>query len=71
MKARICYVAVTLLAVAGLLASSTRVAHAYVDPGTGLLVYQSMTAFVTGLMFYFRRRIKLLLFKNRSDPEKP
>jgi hypothetical protein len=37
-----------------------RPAYAYVDPGSGLLAFQSLTAFITGGLFYFRQRIKSL-----------
>jgi hypothetical protein len=37
-----------------------RPAYAYVDPGSGLLAFQSLTAFVTGGLFYFRKKIKSL-----------
>jgi hypothetical protein len=32
-------------------------AHAYIDPGSGLLVYQSMSAMFAGMLFCLRRRI--------------
>jgi len=32
-------------------------AHAYIDPGSGLLVYQSMSAMLAGMLFCLRRRI--------------
>jgi len=38
-----------------------RPAHAYTDPGTALLVFQSASAAVTASLFYFRRKIKSLL----------
>jgi hypothetical protein len=40
--------------------SFERQAHAYVDPGSSLLVFQSLSAVVSGALFYFRRRIKSL-----------
>ena len=70
MTARLQYFAVTLMVLAALLTCSTHAAYAYVDPGTGLLVYQSMTAFATGVMFYFRRRLKLFLFRKGPDSDK-
>ena len=70
MSARLQYFAVTLMVLAVLLTCSAQVAYAYVDPGTGLLVYQSMTAFATGVMFYFRRRLKLFLFRKGPDSDK-
>ncbi len=41
---------------------------AYIDPGSGLLVWQSITASVVGAAFYFRRFF-LKCFR-RSNPEK-
>ncbi len=70
MTARLRYFAVTVVVLVAFLTCSTGVAYAYVDPGTGLLVYQSITAFITGLVFYFRRRLKLLLFRGRPDSGK-
>ena len=70
MTARIQYFAATLVVLVALLICSANVAYAYVDPGTGLLVYQSMTAFATGVMFYFRRRLKLFLFRKPLDAQK-
>jgi hypothetical protein len=40
-----------------------------VDPGSGLLAYQSITALLTGVMFYFRRRLKVI-FRERADDDK-
>jgi hypothetical protein len=65
MHRRVLYLAVTgalFLALSGML---ERPAHAYVDPGSSLLVFQSVSAFVTGTLFYFRRRIKALFSKSR------
>ncbi|HWW22509.1 MAG TPA: hypothetical protein VNY78_01345 [Edaphobacter sp.] len=33
-------------------------AYAYIDPGTTLLLFQSISAMVTGALFYFRKRLK-------------
>jgi hypothetical protein len=47
-------------------------AHAYADPGSSLLVFQSMSAVVTGAIFYFRRRIARLFRKPTiQSPEAP
>ena len=43
-----------------------RPAYAYVDPGSSLLIFQSLSAIVTGTLFYFRRRIKSIF--SRSLP---
>jgi hypothetical protein len=45
-----------------------RPAHAYADPGTGLLAYQSLGAIITGTIFHFRQRIERVL-KKRSDKQ--
>ena len=70
MTARLRYYAVTLMLFIALLTSSVPAAYAYVDPGSGLLAYQSITAFVTGLLFYFRRRLKLIFIRDRAERKK-
>jgi len=44
-----------------------RPAHAYTDPGSCLLLFQSLGAVASGALFYFRRRIKKLF--SRSQPK--
>ena len=39
-------------------------AHAYVDPGSGLLIFQGISAVFSGALFYFRRRLKNLFVKS-------
>ena len=60
-----------LLAIQLLLILCTeRPARAYVDPGSGALVWQGMLAALVGSAFYFRRIIgwvKTRLFKGRED----
>jgi hypothetical protein len=46
-----------------------RQAHAYVDPGSGLLLFQGISAAVSGVLFYFRRRLKNLFVKSESKSE--
>jgi drug/metabolite transporter (DMT)-like permease len=41
-------------------------AHAYVDPGSGLVLFQSLGAIFTGGLFYFRRRLKLLFTREKE-----
>ena len=69
MTARLRYYAATVILFLAILSCSTPAAYAYVDPGSGLLAYQSITAFITGLMFYFRRRLKLIFVRQRSESE--
>jgi hypothetical protein len=59
------YLCVTLALILALNFSFERTAHAYVDPGSGLLAFQSLSAVVTGALFYFRTRIKNLFLKAR------
>lgn len=44
-----------------------RPAYAYVDPGSSLLIFQSLSAIVTGTIFYFRRKIKALFTRSSAD----
>lgn len=46
-----------------------RSAMAYTDPGSALLIFQSASAFITGTMFYFRKRLKRLLMRSRADKD--
>ena len=41
-------------------------AYAYVDPGSSLLIFQSVSALVTGALFYFRRRLKALFTRQST-----
>ena len=44
-------------------------AHAYVDPGSGLLVFQVVGTLVTATVLWFRRRIKNLLGLGGRDQQ--
>jgi hypothetical protein len=59
------YFAITLLLLITLSLVFERQAHAYVDPGSGLLIFQGISAVVSGALIYFRRRIKGLFIKSR------
>ena len=43
-----------------------RRAQAYVDPGSGLLVLQSLGAILSGVVFYFRRKLLKLLPRSKA-----
>lgn len=60
MSARLKYLAVTTALFIALSFSFERTAFAYVDPGSGLLAFQSLSAIMTGTLFYFRKRLKSL-----------
>ena len=57
------YCAITLMLLIALSFTFERQAHAYVDPGSGLLIFQGISAVVSGALIYFRRRIKNLFTK--------
>ena len=69
MVSKLKYLAVNAALVVALSFSFQRTAHAYVDPGSGLLVFQSISAVITGVLFYFRSRLKSLF--RRSNGEVP
>jgi Skp family chaperone for outer membrane proteins len=65
MTHKIKYFAITLMLLITLSFAFEQQAHAYVDPGSGLLIFQGISAVVSGALIYFRRRIKGLFTKSR------
>jgi hypothetical protein len=65
------YFAITLMLLVALSFSFERQAHAYVDPGSGLLIFQGISAVVSGALIYFRRRIKNLFTRTRPSEALP
>jgi hypothetical protein len=63
-------IVVTVMLFVALSFTFERQAHAYVDPGSGLLLFQGISATISGVLFYFRRRIKNLFVRTqpKSDP---
>jgi hypothetical protein len=57
------YFATTLMLFVAISFTFERQAHAYVDPGSGLLIFQGISAVFSGALFYFRRRLKNLFVK--------
>jgi hypothetical protein len=57
------YLVVTTLLIVAVSFTFERKAYAYVDPGSGLLVFQGISAVVSGALFYFRRRLKAIFIK--------
>jgi hypothetical protein len=51
--------------------SCERQAHAYIDPGSSLLLFQSLSAMVSGALFYFRRRLKSLFTRTTPKSDDP
>jgi hypothetical protein len=41
---------------------------AYIDPGAGTLIWQSVTAALIGVGFYFRRFIAKFRKKDKTEP---
>jgi hypothetical protein len=68
MRTKLKYGVVTFALFLALSMSLEPRAHAYVDPGSGLLAIQTFSAVVTSGLFYFRRRIKALLSLNAPTP---
>ena len=66
---RLARIAVSACLLLSILCLLQRPAYAYVDPGSGLLAFQSLTAFITGGLFYFRQRIKRLFRQRPSAKE--
>jgi hypothetical protein len=52
-----------------LLVATERQAHAYIDPGSGLLALQSIASMLAAAAYFLRRRIALLF--SRSKNRKP
>lgn len=69
MTLKLKYLAVTIALFVFLGLSMERRAYAYTDPGSTLLVFQSLSAIFSGGLFYFRKRLKSLIVKSK-DPEK-
>ena len=49
---------------------SERPAHAYTDPGSGMLIWQGLVAAFLGASFYFRKFF-YKLFGSKSSDSKP
>ena len=64
------YFAITLMLLVALSFTFERHAYAYVDPGSGLLIFQGISAVFSGALFYFRRRLRNLFVKDpKSVPQ--
>lgn len=67
MSHKLKYLAVTALLLVALGCTFEREAYAYVDPGSGLLIFQGIGAIVSGVLFYFRRRLKEIFAKTPKE----
>lgn len=52
---------------AALLVMLERPAHAYVDPGSGLLAFQMVGASTAGALFFLRRKLRQLFKSQPSE----
>ena len=73
MAFKLMYWSVTLLFVLSLGLCLERRAFAYTDPGSCLLLFQSMGAVASGALFYFRRSLKRIFVRPelQSEAKKP
>ena len=69
MTLKLKYLAVSFAMIVCLGLSMERRAYAYTDPGSTLLIFQSLSAVFSGGLFYFRKRLKSLIVKSK-EPEK-
>ena len=67
MAQRLKYFALTIMLFVALSFAFEGQAHAYVDPGSGLLIFQGISAIFSGALFYFRRRLKNLFAKTPKN----
>ena len=67
MSIRVRLYVVTLLLIVALNFAIERPAYGYVDPGSGLFLIQNLSAMATGVLFFFRRRIKALFVRKTRD----
>lgn len=66
MSPKLIYWSLTLLLFLSLGLTFELPARAYTDPGSALLLFQSLGAVASGVIFYFRRNIKRLFTRNRN-----
>jgi hypothetical protein len=65
LRFRITYYCVTIAMLFCLSLSFERRAHAYIDPGSGLLMLQAVGTVLAGALFTVRRRIKALFIRSK------
>jgi hypothetical protein len=64
MKLKLMYWSLTLMFFVALGIAFEQPARAYTDPGSCLLLFQSVGAVASGALFYFRRSIRRLLTRS-------
>lgn len=63
---KLLYAVLTILFFVCLLFSFERPAMAYVDPGSGLFLFQSISSIAVGALFFLRRRIRSLFGRSKQ-----
>ena len=63
---RLLYCTLTFLLCLSLALAFEQPAHAYTDPGSTLLLFQSLGAVASGMLFYFRRQVKRLFTRGEG-----
>lgn len=74
MSFKLMYWSLTVLLFLSLGIAFEQPAHAYTDPGSALLLFQSAGAVASGVLFYFRRQLKRLFVRSenrKSVPARP
>ena len=61
------YALVTVAFCVCLLLSFERPAMAYIDPGSGLFVFQSISSIGVGVLFFMRRRLRSLFRRSKNE----
>lgn len=67
---RFASICLALLFFVSIMIASEPRAFAYVDPGSGLVIYQTVGALATAGLFWFRRRLKSLFTRHTPASEK-
>lgn len=67
MARKLTYLVVTALLFVALAGTFEPKAYAYIDPGSGLLLFQGISAAITGTLIYFRRKLKAIFIRSPKD----
>lgn len=77
MRLRLAYIFISVTMLCCLAVSLEKRALAYIDPGSGLFIIQSVGGFFAGVLYVIRKRIKALIFHSApmetavTDPAEP
>lgn len=71
MSLRFRYLAVTGALLVFLALTFERPAYGYTDPGSAILLFQGLSAVITGSLFYCRKRLKKLINMVKRPTKSP